>query len=335
MMKSYSLMLPHKDAFDLANHILVNSGLVRDLYQDKTPEGVSRYENIQELLNGIKDFTEQQRTPQESELNEVTKESLPKDETDMFAQTTDKTLRTLDEFMQEITLLTDADKEDEDEKNADRVSMMTIHAAKGLEFPYVYIVGLEENLFPSQLSLNSRSDLEEERRLFYVAVTRAEKLATLSYATTRYRFGNILYCEPSRFIDEIDENFIEFAEELEKPEFSNDTFGNFRNRFNEFTKKESGLKQKPEHKPSGNINFQPAKKLVSLNSRTINQSSKPIDFEANKALKPGDIVMHEKFGQGRITDIEGNWPETKATIAFTNAGEKKLLLKYAKLILQN
>jgi DNA helicase-2/ATP-dependent DNA helicase PcrA len=330
MIKSYSLMLPYKDAFDLANHVLVNSGLVRDLYQDKTPEGVSRYENIQELLNGIKDFTEQQRSPQESELNEVTKESLPKDEADMFAQATDKTIRTLDEFMQEITLMTDSDKEDDDE-NKDRVSLMTIHAAKGLEFPYVYIVGLEENLFPSQLSLNSRTDLEEERRLFYVAVTRAEKHATLSYATTRYRFGNILYCEPSRFIDEIDENFIEFADEPEGPSFSNDTFSTFRNRFNEFSKKEVEFKKKPEHTPNPGINFQPAKKLVSLNSRTINQPSKPIDFEANKSLKPGDVVLHEKFGQGKITEIEGHWPETKATIIFTGAGEKKLLLKYAKL----
>lgn len=331
--KSYALMLPLKDAFDLGNHILVNAGIVRELYSDKTVEGVARYENIQELLNGIKDFSETERTPQENELNEVTKLSLPKDETDMFAEVTDKGIRTLDEFMQEITLMTGTDDADDDD-NKDKVSLMTIHAAKGLEFPYVYIVGLEENLFPSQLSLNSRSDLEEERRLFYVAVTRAEKKATLSYALTRYRFGNILYCEPSRFIDEIEAQYIEMPED-NSTEFSDDTFDNFRKGYNDkkevkFEKfgKSAFKKKEPEPK----INFQPPKNLISLNSRLAKQAlTKPVDTEGNKALKIGDVVLHEKFGQGQITDIEGAWPESKATINFMNTGEKKLLLKYAKL----
>ena len=213
---------------------------------------------------------------------------------------------------------------------------MTIHAAKGLEFPYVYIVGLEENLFPSQLSLNSRSDLEEERRLFYVAVTRAEKKATLSYALTRYRFGNILYCEPSRFIDEIESKFIDLPED-NGPEFSDDTFDSFRKGYNDkkevkFEKfgKSTFKKKEPEQK----INFQPQKNLVPLNSRLAKQAlSKPVDTDGNKALKVGDVVLHEKFGQGQITDIEGTWPESKATINFINTGEKKLLLKYAKLSL--
>jgi DNA helicase-2/ATP-dependent DNA helicase PcrA len=335
--KSYSLMLPFKDAFELSNHILVNSGLVRELYADKTVEGVARYENVQELLNGIKDFTEQERTPQESELNEVTKESLPKDESDMFAQQTDNSIKTLDEFMQEITLMTGTDDADEDE-NKDKVSLMTIHAAKGLEFPYVYVVGLEENLFPSQLSLNSRTELEEERRLFYVAVTRAEKQATLSYATTRYRFGNILYCEPSRFIDEIDQKYIELPEEMTNPNFEDDTFDSFRKNYNEPKFEKLGGKNtiNPSigKKEAPKINFQPAKKLISLNSRLANQTpGKPIDTDVNRALKLGDVVLHEKFGQGQITDIEGTWPESKATINFMGAGEKKLLLKYAKLSL--
>ncbi len=330
--KSYALMLPLKDAFDLGNHILVNSGIVRELYSDKTVEGVARYENIQELLNGIKDFSDTERTPQEDELNEVTKLSLPKDESDMFAQQADTGIRTLDEFMQEITLMTGTDDADDDE-NKDKVSLMTIHAAKGLEFPYVYIVGLEENLFPSQLSLNSRSDLEEERRLFYVAVTRAEKKATLSYALTRYRFGNILYCEPSRFIDEIEAKFIDLPED-NTAEFSDNTFDSFRKGYDskkevKFEKFGKFKKKEPEQK----INFQPPKNLISLNSRLAKQaaSSKPVDVEMNKALKIGDVVAHEKFGQGQILDIEGSWPESKATINFMNAGEKKLLLKYAKL----
>jgi len=334
--KSYCLLLPIKDAFDLANHILVNSGLVRELYADKTPEGVSRYENIQELLNGIKDFTEQPRTPQEEELNEVTKLSLPKDESNLFAETSDNSIKTLDEFMQEITLMTGTDEADEDE-DQDKVSLMTIHAAKGLEFPYVYVVGLEENLFPSQLSLNSRSDLEEERRLFYVAVTRAEKKATLSYALTRYRFGNILYCEPSRFIEEIDQQYVELPESNEGPSFEEDTFSAFRKNFNETSKREIKFNKgsgTPSSKqtPQQGINFQPAKKLVSLNSRIVNTPPKPIDTELNKSLQKGDVVLHEKFGQGTISDIEGNWPESKATIHFSQAGEKKLLLKFAKLM---
>lgn len=331
--KSYSLLLGVKDAFELANQILVNSGLVRELYSDKTPEGVARYENIQELLNGIKDFTEQERTPQETELNEVIKQTLPEGDNGLFAGQTDQSIKTLDEFMQEITLMTGTDDADDDEEK-DKISLMTIHAAKGLEFPYVYIVGLEENLFPSQLSLNSRTELEEERRLFYVAVTRAEKQATLSYALTRYRFGNILYCEPSRFIDEIDDKYIELPEpKSDGPQFEEDMFSAFRKNYNQ-PKKEIKFNKGNNTgtgKEEKGINFQPPKKLVSLNSRIVNTPPKPIDTELNRSLQVGNAVVHEKFGQGIITEIEGNWPESKATIKFTNAGEKKLLLKFAKL----
>lgn len=331
--KSYSLLLPYKDAFELANHIAVTSGIVKELYSDKTPEGVSRYENIQELLNGIKDFTEQQRTPQENELNEVIKATLPKDESDLFVTQTDDSLKTLDEFMQEITLLTSVDKEDEKDENGDKVSLMTIHAAKGLEFPYVYIVGLEENLFPSQLSLNSRSDLEEERRLFYVAVTRAEKQAVLSYATMRYRFGNVTYCEPSRFIDEIDDKFIEFPEEPESNPFANNLFDKFRNDYTGGNRTDRGLDPVNEfQKSTAGINFsQKPKKLISLNSRLTSSSSPPVDVALNKSLREQDFVMHEKFGKGQIKILEGVWPETKATIDFEKVGSKSLLLKFARL----
>lgn len=329
--KSYSLLLQYKDAFELANHIAVTSGVVKELYTDKTPEGVSRYENIQELLNGIKDFTEQQRTPQESELNEVIKATLPKDENDLFVEQTDVNLKTLDEFMQEITLLTSVDKEDEKDENGDKVSLMTIHAAKGLEFPYVYIVGLEENLFPSQLSLNSRSDLEEERRLFYVAITRAEKQATLSYAAMRYRFGNVTYCEPSRFIDEIDDKFIEFPEEPEANPFANNVFDRFRSEYNDGTKAERGFNTVNENSGS-TIGFNPKpKKLISLNSRLATSSAAPVDVELNRSLRQGDFVTHEKFGKGEIKLLEGSWPETKATIEFEKVGSKSLLLKFARL----
>ena len=325
--KSYNLLLPYKDAYDLGNHIAVNSGIVRELYADKTPEGVSRYENIQELLNGMKDFVEQERTPQEEELNEITKNNLPQDENaGLFENKADKTLKTLDEFMQEITLLTSVDKEDEKDTDNDKVSMMTIHAAKGLEFPYVYIVGLEENLFPSQLSINSRTELEEERRLFYVAITRAEKQATLSYATTRYRFGNITYCEPSRFIDEIDEKFLDYPAEGERQAFNQNLFENFRSAYNAPSGESKSLGRTSD--PA--INFKP-KNLIRMNPGLLKKTGDPVNLSFNQSLQAGDKVMHEKFGQGQILSLEGNWPETKANIQFEKAGNKSLLLKFAKL----
>ncbi len=327
--KSYSLTLPYKDAFELANHIAVHSGIVKELYIDKTPEGVSRYENIQELLNGIKDFVETERTPQENELNDIIKTTLNTNEEDLFAEKNDTSLKTLDEFMQEITLLTDVDKESDDEKNADKVSLMTVHAAKGLEFKYVYVVGLEENLFPSQLSLNSRSDLEEERRLFYVAVTRAEKQATLSFAKTRYRFGNLIYCEPSRFIDEIDEKYLELPDEPKAAAFSDNFFDKFRNDYSGSSKNAEELTGNNKDVP---IRFNPpGKKLISLKTKAFTTNTSPIDYAVNKALQQDDFVTHEKFGKGKIISLEGVWPETKALIEFESAGNKNLLLKFARL----
>jgi DNA helicase-2/ATP-dependent DNA helicase PcrA len=331
--KTYSHMLPFKDAYEIANHIAVTSGIVKELYDEskQTPEGVSRYENVQELLNGIKDFVEQERTPQEDELNDVIKSTFVTPEGDLFSETPkDNQLRTLDEFMQEITLLTDADKDKDDEKNADKVSMMTVHAAKGLEFKYVYVVGLEENLFPSQLSLNSRSDLEEERRLFYVAVTRAEKQATLSFAATRYRFGNLIYCEPSRFIDEIDERYIDLPEEPKAASFGDDFFDKFRSDYSGASKKDVSPKNTQANKT---VNFNPSqKKLINIHSKSLGSSSKPVDLASNQNLHEGDLVEHEKFGKGTILTLEGKWPETKAMIQFENAGNKNLLLKFARLV---
>lgn len=338
--RSFSLMIPYKDAFECANHIAVTSGIVKDLYNDKTPEGVSRYENIQELLNGIKDFVEQDRTPQEEELKEAivkAADANTAEPTELFdtPQEQSVTIRTLDEFMQEITLLTDVDKEGEDEKNADKVTMMTIHASKGLEFPYVHIVGLEENLFPSQMALNSRSELEEERRLFYVAITRAEKKATISYATTRYRFGNIIYCEPSRFIDELDEKCVEYAEEQVSKKFSDNAFSRINNSGGfGFNKQDTGFKGKAAEAETSSfskpIGFSPPKKLIPLAKRMA-ATNTPTDTSANASLRVGSVVEHEKFGIGEITNIEGVYPEAKATIQFRTSGEKNLLLKYAKL----
>ena len=325
--KSFNLLLAYKDAYELANQIAVSCGIVKELYNDKTPEGVSRYENIQELLNGIKDFVEQPRTPQENELNEVIKSVIDPSNSTEFNQETDYSLKTLDEFMQEITLLTNVDKEDD--KDVDKVSLMTVHAAKGLEFKYVYIVGLEENLFPSQLSISSRSDLEEERRLFYVAITRAEKQAILSFATMRYRFGNITYCEPSRFINEIDDKYLDYPKENIQKKFSDDSFGGFRTNYLKNNKLDENALTNNEK--TNVITFNPSnKKLIKINSN-LSSSSSILDTKLNKNLIAGDWVLHDKFGKGQISALEGNWPETKANIIFENVGKKSLLLKFARL----
>ena len=177
MIRSFAAELRRVPAHDLALHIARTSGLVHALHADRTPEGISRYENLQELLNGVQSFV-QGRLEEDAD-------AVP----------------TLDAFLADVALLTDADEDDGD---LDKVSLMTVHAAKGLEFAHVYVVGLEENLFPSQMAMQSRADLEEERRLFYVALTRACETCTLTYALTRFRWGSITHADASRFIAEID-----------------------------------------------------------------------------------------------------------------------------------
>ncbi len=198
MIKSFTAQIKQKSAFELAKLIASSTGILKELNEDKTPEGINRIENIEELLNALKEYTEkgsdmvpgQETTPEDSEV------------------------RTLDMFLQEVALVTDADTNNKDD--SDKISLMTIHAAKGLEFPYVYVVGMEENLFPSIQSLNSRTDLEEERRLFYVAMTRAEKRLFVSYAENRYRWGNLTFCEPSSFLEEIGKEFIDLPKQRVK-----------------------------------------------------------------------------------------------------------------------
>jgi DNA helicase II / ATP-dependent DNA helicase PcrA len=290
-------------AYDLAFEVAQSTGILKDLYTDKSPEGVARYENIQELLNGVKDFSEQR------------KEQGGEDR--------------LDEFLMDVALLTDADQADEKE---DYVSLMTIHASKGLEFPYVYIVGMEENLFPSQLSLNSRSDLEEERRLFYVAITRAERQATMSMANTRYRWGNLTYCEPSRFIDEIDKNFVKFPSNWDRQlsDVSDLGFGQEKSSWKSFNKKEDSspnsyqVKEKP--KPISNV-----PRGIPKNLKRIPQQSDTNEYTSVEGVEVGMDVEHARFGKGKVVKLEGSSPETKATIFFPGSGKKVLLLKFAKL----
>jgi DNA helicase-2/ATP-dependent DNA helicase PcrA len=241
-------------------------------------EGVNRIQNIEELLNGIKDFVENN----------------------------DKNQVSVSTFLQDVALATDQDNESND-KN--KVALMTIHLAKGLEFPFVYIVGLEENLFPSAMNLNSGTELEEERRLFYVALTRAEKKIYLSYVLSRYRWGKPVDSEKSRFIDEINEEFLEnnvIQNSITKNYSSNDQYNKIGIRY-----------KKLEKRPPSNF--------VKIKSSSVKSNL------FNSKLVIGNIVMHERFGKGRVISIEGKGGDKKAEIKFEKNGVKKLLLRFSKL----
>jgi DNA helicase-2/ATP-dependent DNA helicase PcrA len=289
LIQSFQALAKSNTAYDTALHIAQHSTLLKELYEDKSVEGLSRYENIQELLNGIKEFSERE------DIEE----------------------RGLDVFMQDIALLTNDDKDKD--PNADTVSLMTIHSAKGLEFSQVFVVGLEENLFPSQLSLNSRTDLEEERRLFYVAITRAEKKLTLSYATSRYRWGSLTNCEPSRFIEEIDPQYLDLdfkvAQKSNQHAFFDDERSNWK-------QKDSFSKPKPATTPSFKS------KSILPKAHVPSEGFSPSD---TSGLQVGMEVEHERFGFGKVVHMEGNKPDLKATIFFKELGQKQLLLKFAKL----
>jgi DNA helicase-2/ATP-dependent DNA helicase PcrA len=287
MIQSFQVITKTLSAYDAALHIAQHSGLLKDLYEDKSVEGLNRYENIQELLNGIKEFSERE------DLEE----------------------KGLDVFMQDVALLTNDDKDNN--KDADTVSLMTIHSSKGLEFPQVNVVGLEENLFPSQMSLNSRSDLEEERRLFYVAVTRAESKLVISYATSRFKFGTLISCEPSRFLDEIDPQYLEL-DFTAKPATGNKAmFDDDRNAWG----KQSDTFSKPK---AAQV------KTTSILAKAHVPSAGFAPSDTSK-LQVGMEVEHERFGFGKVISLEGNKPDVKATIFFKEIGQKQLLLKFAKL----
>lgn len=301
MIKSFQVINENQDAFFLTDHVTKKTGLVQELKKDGTPEGIAKIENIEELLNGIKDFTEGQK--------EI-----------------DGARGALAEFLEDVALATDLDKDTGDD---DRVALMTIHLAKGLEFPHVFIVGLEEDLFPSAMSLNTRSELEEERRLFYVALTRAEHQAYLTYAQSRYRWGKLVDSEPSRFIEEIDDKYLEYLNPVDsgyryKPVMDIDVFGDIDKSKLRLAKPTAGTPPKylTQDQPSPTANIRRLKP-VSSNSGSSNV------VDAN--LNVGNIVMHERFGKGQIVNIEGVGADKKAEIRFDVGGLKKLLLRFAKL----
>ena len=293
MIRSFGAMMETKNAFELATHIATHTNLLKDLYADKSIEGLSRYDNIQELLNGIKEFSD-------SEVREN---------------------RSLAAFLQDVALLTGDEKE---EKEAiDTVSLMTIHSSKGLEYSNVYVVGIEENLFPSQLSLNSRNDLEEERRLFYVAITRAKKKLTLSYATSRYKFGSQVSNEPSRFLNEIDPQYLELDLRAAPK-----TFGTyFDDERSEWTAKSTTETKLKPPSPMAIL-----KKSAHAALHIPTPGFRPDD---TSQLESGMEIEHERFGFGIVTLIEGTKTDLKATILFNDLGTKQLLLKFAKLRITN
>jgi DNA helicase II / ATP-dependent DNA helicase PcrA len=287
LMSNFQTMQATKNAYEVAEYVAKNSGLVSHLREDKTVEGISKYENLVELLNAIKEFTE-------DDTNENDK--------------------TLSFFLQDIALLTDADKDNDD---TDKVTLMTIHSSKGLEFKNVFVVGLEENLFPSQLSLNSRHELEEERRLFYVAVTRAEQKLTLSFATSRFKYGNLIPCEPSRFIDEIDKKYVEFEFPQNKREID--------------APRSLNPKTTSVSTYGKGYGMQVGKQLFSSTSVSIPASANFVAGD-NNLLVEGDEVEHQRFGKGQVLKLEDSGENKKAIINFTQAGQKTLVLKFAKLM---
>ena len=285
MIKSFSAQLNDLDANILAHEIAKTSGILKELHtdKDKGPEEVERYQNVEELISAIQSFVSNQEEGQSKSLSE---------------------------FMLDVALLTDADADKGEDKN--HVTLMTIHSSKGLEFANVFLVGLEENLFPSQLALNSRTELEEERRLFYVAVTRAEKTCTLSYSNSRFQWGNLITCEASRFIEEIDSKYLFFE-----------------------TAKRSGGKSLNDRTNSFDRPFTSGlnKSFTSKSLKPINELSTKSKIEGSSSLdiKVGYNVEHDRFGKGKIIKLEGRDSDKKATIFFPGHGAKTVLLRFAKL----
>ena len=276
MIKHFQILNENNNALETLNEVLKRIGIVNLLRNDGTPESISRVENIEELLNGVQDFIDGQEDLVESKI-------------------------TLADFLEDVALITDLDKNTNNEEP--RVSLMTIHLAKGLEFPHVYIVGMEEDLFPSALSSTTRSDLEEERRLFYVALTRGMKKINLSYSKTRYRWGKLNDCEPSRFIDEIDEKYVNYNRNKSLM-FNSNVVSTNKLRFKKPVLKKSLKSLKISDYKSSNLDY--------------------ID------INEGDFIIHNRFGKGEVLRTEGFGGDKKAEVKFGNSGLKKILLKFAK-----
>ena len=299
MIRSFQTQLKDKNAYELADLIGRQTGYVGQLFDDKSEEGRSRYENVQELLSGIQQYTLADKPIYEED------EVAP--ENDLAA------------YLQQISLLTDQDQDDQD---PDKVKLMTIHSAKGLEFPSVFVVGLEEGLFPSMMSYNTRDELEEERRLFYVAITRAQDRLTLTYATTRFRYGQMMYNEPSRFIEEVGAGNLDYLGARTNPSPRKDAYI-------EREKSQKPWYMNKANEPVKTTTPAPTPGSLTKLSKAANAAA-PLTGEM-KNLKPGIRINHEKFNTGKVIKVEGQGDNLMATIFFDQHGEKKIMLKFARL----
>lgn len=346
MIKSFASMLQHKNAYDVAVHVGRQTSFVKELFNDKSTEGVARYENIQELLNSIKEWVETPAGAEaavhpedtgagglldngEASLDNSTGELTGENEIEIAAAAD----RSLGAYLQQITLLTDADNKDAD---ADTVKLMTIHAAKGLEFSCVFAAGLEETLFPNAMSINTREELEEERRLFYVVITRAKERLWITYANSRYRFGSLIQNEPSRFISEIPEEF------LDKSHVGNSTrsamgasayermrggsFGTSTQSAAWQAERQYGPPPAKKKTPSSGYSTAPLQAKVKEH-----QPSSDFTASDTSALQAGQRIEHQKFGFGEVLKMEGSTQNPIALVKFEHNGEKKIMLNYARL----
>lgn len=306
MIRSFASMLKEKNAYEVAIHVGKQTNFVRELFNDKSTEGVARYENVQELLNSIKEFTE---TPANEE-----------------GEVGDKSLGA---YLQQITLLTDADEKD---VNADTVKLMTIHAAKGLEFSCVFACGLEEMLFPSGLSINTREELEEERRLFYVVITRAKKQLWITYANTRYKFGSLVQNEPSRFINELPEQYLDRSFSGGGARNQQGTFFGGSSAYERMHRGFDSPAQAERRYGPPNKPATPSYVTPKPSAKTVEHIPSP-DFVASDttSLEAGQRVEHQKFGFGEVIKLEGSAHNPIATVKFDLNGEKKIMLNYARL----
>jgi len=302
MIKAFQVLLKTDTAYSVAMEVAKRSGLIKFLKDDQTPEGISRVENVQELMNSMQGFIEEQMQLEDGDP------SLPN-------------------FLENIALSADTQDKNTDE---DMVSLMTIHLSKGLEFPVVHLVGLEENLFPSFMSSATREDLEEERRLFYVALTRAEKQVFFSYAVSRFQWGKITDAEPSRFLSEIDDQYIEFLNPALEKRFINNT-GIKSNIFDEHPSEQKAFRRVEKKTIDKGDSAKPAPEVRKLKpvstAKIINPSG-----ASSQDIEVGDKVRHDRFGIGEVSFLDGTDPQNiKAKVIFIHEGEKNLILKYAKL----
>ena len=299
-----------EDAYTLGHDIIMSSGISKDIYSGRNPEDISRQENLEEFLSGMQDFVESRR--EEDMGDEV---YLP-------------------DFLQEVALLTDLDSDDGDSN--DKVVLMTIHSAKGLEFPTVFVVGLEENIFPSPMCTNSMRELEEERRLLYVAITRAEKHCILTCAQNRFRYGRMEYDTPSRFIRDIDPGLLDVHGEAGggKPSYSN-SYGGSRSPEWMQNPRPVATQFRADPKPRVVAPRQPEKPVEPFgpNFKRVYNAVAPRPMASSPSagdLHEGNQIEHQRFGIGTVIKIEGTGENTKATVEFSNTGTKQLLLKFAK-----